>query len=107
MLVSKKDRADLVSFGSGPAPKKGKQQQQPKAQQEKSVKPAIDAGYMHTYEIMQQFEKLTVSAPNYKNEIEKTIELLNEKRQYYIDLPNKEGGEAPVEGEVIIILSIS
>lgn len=31
---------------------------------------------MHSFEIMQQFEKLTVSAPNYKGEIEKTVALL-------------------------------
>lgn len=104
VLVSKKDRPDAVSFGSGPANKKGKQvqqqQQQQKPQQAKTEKPAIDVGYMHSYDIMQQFEKLSVSAPTYKTEIEKTVALLNEKKQYYIDLPNKETSEQPkTEGE--------
>lgn len=46
---------------------------------------------------MEQFEKLAVSAPTFKSEIEKTITLINEKKQYYIDLPNKENGDAPQE----------
>lgn len=46
---------------------------------------------------MEQFEKLAVSAPTFKSEIEKTISLINEKKQYYIDLPNKENGDAPQE----------
>lgn len=43
-----------------------------------------------------------MAAPTYKNEIEKTIALLNEKKQYYIDLPNKETSEQTATEEVIV-----
>lgn len=46
---------------------------------------------------MEQFEKLAVSAPTFKSEIEKTVALLQEKKQYYIDLPNKENGDVVEE----------
>lgn len=46
---------------------------------------------------MEFFEKLSVPAPTFKSEIEKTISSIQEKRQYYLDLPTQENGDLPAE----------
>ncbi|EAR82031.2 hypothetical protein TTHERM_01345770 (macronuclear) [Tetrahymena thermophila SB210] len=99
VLVSKKDKADQSQaiFG-GHNKKNQKPKEQAQKQQEKTQEKNILAdAFHHNYEIMEQFEKLAVAAPTFKSEIDKTISLLQEKKQYYIELPNKENGDATEE----------
>lgn len=89
VLVSKKDRPDQSQniFGGHNKQKVQKPKETTQKQEKPQEKNVIEA-LQHTYDIMEFFEKLAVSAPTFKTEIEKTITLIQEKKQYYIDLPN-------------------
>ncbi|KAL4463398.1 hypothetical protein ABPG72_011610 [Tetrahymena utriculariae] len=102
VLVSKKDKTDQSQaiFG-GHTKKNQKPKEQAQKQQEKPQEKNVIDAFHHNYEIMEQFEKLAVAAPTFKSEIEKTISLLQEKKQYYIDLPNKENGDATEEKNAV------
>jgi len=68
VLVSKKDLGDRSKEGGNHKKGKGSKQKEQSKQAEKQSEVAIDV-INHSYDIMQQFEKLAVPAPTYKNEI--------------------------------------
>lgn len=90
VLVSKKDRQDQSQnlFGGGnykKNQKKKQQTQQPVAEKNNEIQPI-----QHNFDMLQGFEKLGVLAPDFVKQIDETLKQLQEKKQYYEELPNKE-----------------
>jgi len=94
-LVSKKDRVDDFYAATK---SKGKGRKKKSKRRKKRAVPLEQQGQQalqHQFDILQFFTEVHVGVPHFENQLENTIKQLEEKVDYYVNLPPPEDEKKP------------